>query len=250
MNFRALALLALLHGCTAAAAEPTSRGFAVVELFTSEGCSSCPPADDVLAKLTHDAQRDRLEVYTLAFHVDYWNSAAWRDRFSATWATERQRAYASALDARGLYTPQMVVNGRDEFIGSREAQARATIANALETPRGLQLQVDMARDRERVQIRYRLSAPPPSAAVLRLALVDDEDTSSIEAGENAGRTVRHVHVVRAFESVALRDREGAASLAVPAELNFAQLERSTVVAYVQDPSTMAIAAAARGALQH
>jgi hypothetical protein len=250
MKLRVLAWVALLHGCTHVAAEPAPRGFAVVELFTSEGCSSCPPADDVLAKLAADAAQDHRPIYTLAFHVDYWDSAVWRDRFSASWATGRQRAYAAALAARGLYTPQMVVNGRDEFIGSREAQARAAISAALDQAPRHPLQLEAQRDGERVRVRYRLSSPPPSAAVLRVALVDDEDTSAIAAGENAGRTVRHVHVVRAFDSIAVRDREGTASLAVPPGLSPAQLQRSSVVAYLQDPTTMAIEAAAGASLSN
>src|SRR4051812_22710448 len=121
------AFLAFACEAQAHAAKPDS-GFAVVELFTSEGCSSCPRADDVLNELSAEASRDGRPVYTLAFHVDYWDETGWRDPYSASWATQYQRAYVGALRAQGLYTPQMVVNGREEFIGSHASQARASIA--------------------------------------------------------------------------------------------------------------------------
>lgn len=223
-------------------ADPT--GFAVVELFTSEGCSSCPSADDVLNRLAEDATQRNLPVYALAFHVDYWDTSGWRDPYSASWATQYQRAYQAALSARGLYTPQMVVNGREEFIGSHAAQARASIAQARSMPRRAQLQVSMRREAERAVVHYDLSSIPKNS-VLRVALVDPEATTDVPSGENAGRRLRHVHVVRGFASAPLAARNGDVSVRWPSDFSEAQRERAFVVAYVQDRTSMAIAAAAR-----
>jgi hypothetical protein len=221
----------------------------VVELFTSEGCSSCPPADDVLGELTREAEHAGRAVYTLAFHVDYWDSSGWRDPYSASWATQQQRAYAAALRSRGLYTPQMVVNGRDEFIGSHGEQARTSIASALAASRRSQLQLAAHRDGQRVVAHFALSNVAPADSVLRVALVEAEAATQVQAGENAGRTLRHVHVVRAFQSVPLAAAlTGDVSLAWPAELTPAQRDGASLVAYVQQRSSMQISAAARASL--
>src|SRR6476620_3102500 len=111
------------------------NGFAVVELFTSEGCSSCPPADAVLARLAADTRDRGLAVYPLAFHVDYWDRLGWRDPHSAKAYTDRQYAYAAALGAAGqVYTPQMVVNGTAAFAGSNAREADRQVAAALVRP--------------------------------------------------------------------------------------------------------------------
>src|SRR5438132_289864 len=98
-------------------------GIAVVELFTSEGCSSCPPADAIAAKITSEFKN----VYVLGFHVDYWNSLGWKDEFSNAAWTNRQQQYASHFELSSIYTPQMVVNGKTELVGSNEQLLRKTI---------------------------------------------------------------------------------------------------------------------------
>jgi hypothetical protein len=224
----------------AARAEP---GFAVVELFTSEGCSSCPRADDVLNELAAEASRDGRPVYTLAFHVDYWDESGWRDPYSASWATQYQRAYVGALQAEGLYTPQMVVNGREEFIGSHAAQARSSIARERAKPRSQQLQLSARRDAERVAVHFDLSSAAPDS-VVRVALVDAEATTDVLAGENAGRRLRHVHVVRAFGSTPAV-KSGDLSIAWPVGFTPERRANALVIGYVQQRATMEITSAAR-----
>lgn len=107
-------------------------GFAVVELFTSEGCSSCPPADALLAQIEKESQNK--PVYLLAFHVDYWNRLGWKDRFSSTKFSSRQNQYANWLNLKTVYTPQVVVNGSREFVGSEENIFRNSIKTALAKP--------------------------------------------------------------------------------------------------------------------
>src|ERR1700709_1958776 len=104
-------------------------GFAVVELFTSEGCSSCPAADDVVAKVQNE-NNDK-PVYILAYHVDYWNRLGWKDVFSDAAYSKRQNQYAAWLNLESIYTPQVVVNGNKEFVGSQESTLRSVIKDDL-----------------------------------------------------------------------------------------------------------------------
>lgn len=238
--------LGWLSACSSVQAAPTEPGFAVVELFTSEGCSSCPAADDVLSTLTAEASRDGSPVYTLAFHVDYWDRTGWRDPYSASWATDHQRAYVSALSAQGLYTPQMVVNGREEFIGSHAAHARSSIARERSTRRNERLQLRADRTDERVVAHFELSNPSPDS-VVRVALVDQESTTDVLAGENAGRRLRHVHVVRSFRSTPAV-RSGDVAIAWPSDLSLDQRTKTFVVAYVQKRGSLEITSAARAPL--
>ncbi|MEO6849831.1 MAG: DUF1223 domain-containing protein, partial [Mucilaginibacter sp.] len=110
--------------------EVTSKGFAVVELFTSEGCSSCPPADAVVAKVQKESANK--PVYILAYHVDYWNRLGWKDVFSSPEYSARQNQYAHWLKLSSVYTPQVVVNGRTEFVGSEEGALRGAISTNLQ----------------------------------------------------------------------------------------------------------------------
>src|ERR1700743_3380708 len=111
---------------TAASKVVDTKGFAVVELFTSEGCSSCPPADAVVAKLQKESAGK--PIYILAYHVDYWNHLGWKDAFSDAAYSARQKDYAQYLKIEGIYTPQIVVNGKTEFVGSEEGTLHKAIA--------------------------------------------------------------------------------------------------------------------------
>src|ERR1700761_595401 len=111
------------------AADP--RGFALLELFTSEGCSSCPPAEELAAKIQQESAGK--PVYVLAFHVDYWDHQGWKDRYSDAAYSQRQKDYSSWLGTSDIYTPQAVVNGRREFVGSDERALRGALDKALST---------------------------------------------------------------------------------------------------------------------
>ncbi|MEM1042170.1 MAG: DUF1223 domain-containing protein [Bacteroidota bacterium] len=202
---------------------------AVVELFTSEGCSSCPKADRLLVEL---AERDDPRLLPLAFHVDYWNRLGWTDPFSDAAYSQRQRAYARTFQSGRVYTPQMIVNGRREFVGSRRHEAQSAIRQALteSAPAVIRLLATTAADA--VTVTYSVE-DAPEETVLNLALVQRRAAQSIPRGENAGRTLEHANVVRAFATV---DAEaGTQTLPLPAGLN---AEEVAVVAYVQDPETM------------
>lgn len=172
---------------------------AVVELFTSEGCSSCPPADENLAAIADDGERKGQRVFTLEFHVDYWNDLGWVDPFSSPTYSERQRVYARELGLTGIYTPQMVVNGREELVGSRRDAAQAAIRRALATPATIAVAVKATRLENvptSIQVDYQVSAE--GAVDLNLALALDTAQTQVTRGENANRTLRHRHVVLAF----------------------------------------------------
>jgi hypothetical protein len=201
----------------------------------------------VLAELTRENAGRR--VYTLSFHVDYWNDLGWSDPYSASWASQRQRAYAAALQGQGVYTPQLVIDGRHELIGSHKDEARAGIERALATPRSARLQLEAEHTPDHADVHYRLAAAPPADTVLRVALVEPEAEGTVRAGENAGRVLRHVNVVRAFATLPLTAADGHVSIAWPHELTTAQREQLFVVAFVQARSTLQIDAAARAELK-
>ncbi len=155
----------------------------VVELYTSEGCSSCPPADRWLSTL-----KGRSDVLPLAFHVDYWDRLGWADRFASAEATKRQYELARLAGRGGVYTPQVLAAGQDWRIWPKLPAAGAGAAPA----------VKLVRDGERISATV---APMPGAARLAgyWAVVEDGHLSAVAAGENAGETLRHDHVVRLYK---------------------------------------------------
>jgi hypothetical protein len=215
-----------------------ARGIVLLELFTSEGCSSCPPADDVLAALSDD------HVLGLAYHVDYWDGGGWQDPFSQHPFTVRQSAYAQALGTP-LFTPEMVVGGADAFNGSDEAHARSAVAGELgEVPEApLSIQVRAGGDALRVEWTLG-GGGAPRDALLDVAVVEKSRTVRVDAGENRGKTLRHVNVVRSLDSAPLARGEssGARTVRMPAGLSHGG---AAVVAWLQSASSLRVLGAAR-----
>ena len=161
----------------------------VIELFTSQGCSSCPPADEILGQL---AKRDN--VIALAMHVDYWDYLGWKDEFADPAHTKRQRAYARAKGERTIYTPQMVIGGQDHVIGSRPMKIMDTIrkhANKRAT-----VAVQLKRSGGKVSIEARAIRDLSGDAVVQLVTFVPKSTVKIRRGENAGRTLTYHNVVQ------------------------------------------------------
>lgn len=178
------------------------RRAVVVELFTSEGCSSCPPADELLGHLRQELSAKNVQVIPLGFHVDYWNSLGWKDRFSSAEFTERQEQYTRALKVDGPYTPEMVVDGNVEFVGNDAERAQRTIrqqASQLETA---EVKVAMAgADQLTVQVK---GAPSSKAnALVMLAITEDNLATDVFSGENGGHKLHHSAVVRELRELGI-----------------------------------------------
>ncbi|CCH18558.1 DUF1223 domain-containing protein [Micromonospora lupini] len=217
----------------------TGGGVAVVELFTSQGCNSCPPAEELLTEIDQDARTRGEPVFALGFHVDYWDDLGWPDQFADAAYTARQEAYARGFGTGGLYTPQMIVNGTVEFVGSDRRRAASAIASALTSTvtAPLTLSVSDAADGgQGMAVDYRVR-PLPQRAVVNVAVVQRGLDSEIARGENAGRTLRQDNVVRAFASVSLNAEQGRVELATPPNLDS---RRATVIGYVQREGDRAV----------
>jgi hypothetical protein len=219
-------------------AAPTREPFAVVELFTSEGCSSCPPADRLLSAIAGEAERAHRNVLALAFHVDYWNTPAWRDSFSDAANSERQRNYARALGAE-LYTPQAVVNGRHSCVGSDAGTLRRAIDAALARAPRAAITLELASEHGQRMVRYRVAGAPASAMVA-IAVTESGFRTHVKGGENAGRDLTHDDVVRMFLTRPLGD-DPSGDAPIPAA---SSSHPRRVIVLVQDPNTLEVLGAA------
>ena len=232
--FLSLAVSALAAAASPVRANPTGPAGAlvVVELFTSEGCSSCPPADALLARLAREGPPGT-RVLGLSEHVDYWNGPGWSDPFSSRRFTERQESYARRLGRGTLYTPQAVVDGEVEAVGGDEASLRQAILRAARAPRGT---LTLRRASEGVAVE---GLWPGGAATVLVALLEDGVSSPVTGGENAGRTLRHEGVVRWLGMAGQGQGAFRGAVALPP----VGQGRFRVVAFAQAPRTGRILAA-------
>ena len=185
---RSAASFLLLGALFAAAAAEPARAPVLVELFTSEGCSSCPPADRLLQQLDSHA-------IVLSEHVDYWNQLGWKDPYSSAQFTQRQEAYERQLGVDGPFTPQMVVDGAAQFNGSDASRASSEIGKA-----GARHKATVKLSRSDAGIDITVEDAPRSGNVY-LVLADRTDSSQVAAGENKGRQLQHVAVVRSLKKI-------------------------------------------------
>ena len=201
----------------------------LVELFTSEGCSSCPPADALLAELA-----SRPDVLALSFHVDYWDRLGWKDPFSSHEATQRQERYATLLDLATVYTPQIVVDGGWQAVGSD----RADVEHALDLARRDRQEVPITLGLAQGQAQIKLG-PGSDAAAASVLLIgfDLRHVTAVKRGENAGRTLPHVDVVRGVEEIA-RYSGTAGAIAAPIRWN---CDRIAVVLQATDGRVLGVA---------
>ncbi|WP_246228658.1 DUF1223 domain-containing protein [Paraflavitalea devenefica] len=215
----------------------SNKGFAVVELFTSEGCSSCPPADKLMEKL----QQENVDkpVYIVAFHVDYWDRQGWKDTFSAAAFTYRQRRYADWLHLETIYTPQVVVNGTSEYVGSQEGAIVQAISRELNKGADATLALQGKLDGNKLHVEYKVTGHKENA-VLLLALVQKNAQTQVRAGENEGRRLSHVQIVRQLVQAAINNNSTMINL--PEGFN---KEGWEVVGFVQRKEDGRITAAAR-----
>jgi hypothetical protein len=175
------------------------RRAVVVELFTSEGCSSCPPADELLGHLRQDLSAKNIQVIPLGFHVDYWNSLGWKDRFSSADFSQRQERYAQSLKVDGPYTPQMIVDGETEFVGNSATQAQRAISQAASQQEVAAIKISASgADQLAVQVK---AAGAANASNVLLAITEDKLSTNVGSGENGGRTLHHAAVVRELREI-------------------------------------------------
>ncbi len=186
---------------------PTARVPVLIELFTSEGCSSCPPADRLLEKLDKEQSVPGAELVVLSEHVDYWNQLGWTDPFSSALYTERQREYASALHG-DVYTPEMVVDGTKGFVGSDENDARRSVKDAVKAAKAsIHLE---ARREDNNKTKILIQMDQAADGTLYLALAHESAKSQVLRGENGGRALSHVAVVYSLQRVGKLERNGSA----------------------------------------
>lgn len=218
----------------------TETGFAVVELFTSQGCSSCPPADENLTRILQESKKDGKKVFTLAFHVDYWNRLGWKDPFSKSEYSMRQSMYVNMLNLRGSYTPQMVVNGETEFVGSDKSQADEAINNCLKRENNVRLSLGSPStiDGKTGSIPYRIEGDF-SGKKLCIALIESGKITKVKNGENGGRTLKNDGVVVWFDQVS---PENSGNIRLPEHMVEGK-KNAELVVFLQDQTTGKIVAA-------
>jgi|HubBroStandDraft_3_1064219.scaffolds.fasta_scaffold10842_2 hypothetical protein len=239
---------AVASGPPAAASAPV-----VVELFTSQGCATCPPADHLLSQLGSQGE----QVIALAYHVDYWNQLGWSDPFSSRKWSERQERYGRMLGVGSIYTPQLVVNGRAECVGNKRDDVLRKIADARSAEAAAKVslaaeEVGEGRGRKvRIKVGARVERPGQGLD-LWVALTQSGLSTAVRAGENKSATLHDDFVVRqlrkAFSIPGKRGAERSGELTIDVDSDWGEAPRLAVVAFVQEPSTLAIRGAAAQAL--
>ncbi len=224
-------------------AKKATKGFALLELYTSEGCSSCPPADELLGKLQSEYKEDN--VYILAFHVDYWDRQGWKDIFSNADYTKRQYEYAKFLGKEPIYTPQLIVNGTTEYIGSQETIVRNAIKVALAKPSIVDLSLEATLLDTKLNVSYSLNKASKNNRLV-LAVVQKSAKSNVKRGENANRVLSHFQIVRQLNSVSLTENlKGSTSMHLPKGFNNKEFE---IIGFVQNMNSGTILGAERTAI--
>lgn len=222
---------------------PLILGTVVLELYTSQGCSSCPPADALLSELAADP-----EVIALSFHVDYWDSLGWKDAWSSPEWTNRQRRAAASLDGR-VYTPELVVNGTKSFVGSSRSQAESAIAAAKKRKAAADVSLAVTPRKDGGWTVAATVTPSPGAHarwIVEALLVDSDLVTKVRAGENEGRTIRNDGVVRRLAIVGEIPAKGAGAWTGAATLSSPGPATGPrrIAVLVRDAETLEIAGAA------
>ncbi|UWZ84413.1 DUF1223 domain-containing protein [Occallatibacter riparius] len=217
---------------------------AIVELFTSEGCSSCPPADMLLQQINLKQTSHKQLIVGISEHVTYWNELGWKDPYSLPAFTARQSAYASRLSPEGSYTPQMVVNGRDQFVGSDgSALKRALEEDSRRSHVALHI-ISSSHNTSVLDVTFSLSAPVSKSLDVIAVLTDDSDRSNVLRGENSGRSLQHVSVARFLSRIATvkDDAQHSIHIAVPDGFQIGRAAHHLIL-FAQEPHQGAIVGA-------
>ncbi len=247
---RSLFLLAVVLSIASGRMRAATPTPVIVELFTSEGCSDCPPADALLDKLVTTQPVAGAEIIALGQHVDYWDRLGWKDRFSSAALTSRQQTYQARFGTDSIYTPQMVVDGGAEFVGSDAAAARKAIERTLTAPHGV-VTLTLGPGEGALHVGITVSDLPAfdrrDRADIVVLVTERGLRTEVKRGENHGRTLAHAPVVRYLATVGhIADNAattGSASAEIPLPADW-QRDRLAVVAFVQQARGRTILASA------
>ena len=240
MKTESLAVIAALL-LNAAALKACDRSPVLVELFTSEGCSSCPPADRLLAELYETQPISGAQVIVLSEHVDYWNQLGWMDPYSSSLFSDRQKQYANMLRVDDVYTPQAVIDGRLETVGNNAPKLQSAITEAAHSQK-VPVTLDATRQNGSVEVRVAFDPARAHNTSVLVAIVEREVESKVSRGENGGHMLTHVGVVRSLTPAGKADSEGhfQATLKVDPQWGVKGLR---VVAFLRERSGKVVGAA-------
>lgn len=218
-------------------AQSTLKPFVVLELFTSQGCSKCPPAEMLLGKIIAEAEKEKKVIYALEYHVDYWNKYGWKDLYSSLKYTIRQKNYVSVLNESQAFTPQLIVNGEIAFVGSDEKLTRTSIANALKKPAVVDLEIKYNGILNDSMLLYYTTSKTDKNYFLKVALVEKEVSTYVSKGENSGKKLTHHHVVSVFSSFDLNTKSGEVKIPLNKKIPG---KNNLIIAFVQHRQNMKI----------
>lgn len=209
----------------------------LVELFTSEGCSSCPPADALLRQVNGTQTSEGQLIVGISEHVTYWNSLGWSDPFSSSAYTDRQDAYSRRFHLDGVYTPQMVINGAEQIVGSdRAALLQAVMKEEAQQSRMALRILSVEVSRSGLKVHFSASGELPAHGVDLIAvLADDSDRSSVLHGENSGRMLAHVAVARSISRIANMQTAGEGTAQIPIPSSFQASQGHHLILFAQTP---------------
>ena len=236
-----LLLLSLFISWTGTQKREPEKPVVVVELFTSEGCSSCPPADRLLSEIV-DEEYAGAEVFALSFHVDYWDYIGWKDPYADKQFSDRQRAYAKRFRSSQIYTPQMIVNGRHEFVGSNRSSWQRTFDIEKRKKNTCSITVNKL-ERSGNELTVEVSSSDSGRVKLNVAVVERSLSQDVKRGENRGRKLAHDNVVRSFQSRTFDGSANRFNLTLPEDL---EITNANLIIYVQNQENWEVL----GAIKH
>ena len=210
--------------------------FVILELFTSQGCSSCPSADKLLAKTYEEAQKNHKQLFVLSYHVDYWDRLGWKDPFSQSLFTKRQYEYAKLFGLQGVYTPQVIVNGNKEFVGSDVRKLNSALENNLNSKAKIDISLeDVKWQNSQVSFGYNLKGDFKNSQ-LQIAIISKKEETNIPRGENSGLKLSGTNVVRVLQTLKSIEKS-TISVALPKDL---VKENTRIVVFAQDSKSSQI----------
>ncbi len=230
----ALPFMLTVYGGIVTAQTSQPKAIAVVELFTSEGCSSCPPAEATLAQIKAAYPQN---VLVLEYHVDYWNHLGWKDAYSSHDYTLRQQQYARQFHLDGSYTPQAVVNGNSEMVGSDKQKITTTINHVLSAKAANKINIVAHPQGNNIEVDYTASL---AGEVLNIVLVQKSTATNVKGGENGGRHLAHTNVVRQLRIIDTEKTTGKTTVTLPAGLT---AKDCSIIAYTQQKSNWTVTGA-------